>query len=50
MTLEEEIESLKARADRYEWLSMQTNARECKQVAEWLEELVELRINNRNER
>lgn len=43
MTIEEETESLRARADRYEWLSMQTNARECRQVAEWLEELVELR-------
>ena len=43
MTIEEEIESLKNQADRYEWLSMQTNARECRQVAEWLEELVGLR-------
>ena len=43
MTIEEEIANLRAMADRYEWLSMQTNAREYRQLAEWLEELVELR-------
>ena len=43
MTIEEEIESLKARADRHQWVVLQFTARECRQVAEWLEELVELR-------
>ncbi len=43
MTIEEEIENLRSMADRYEWLSMLTNAREYRQLAEWLEELVELR-------
>lgn len=43
MTLEEEIKHMKEQADRYQRMSMLTNARECRQVAEWLEELVELR-------
>ncbi len=43
MTLEEEIESLKAQADRYQHLSMLTNAKECMMLVAWLEELVELR-------
>ncbi len=43
MTLEEEIESLKSQADRYQHLSMLTNAKECMMLVVWLEELVELR-------
>ena len=43
LTLEEEIKSLRAWADRCEWVGMQTDAGEYRQLAEWLEELVELR-------
>ncbi len=46
MTIEEEIESLKAQADRYQHLSMLTNAKECRILVEWLEELAKLRKRN----
>ena len=43
MTLEDEIKSLRTWADRCERAGMQIDAEECRQLAEWLEELVELR-------
>ena len=48
MTLEDVIECLKVSADRRQWVVLQFTARECRQVAEWLEELVALRkrLNN----
>lgn len=49
MTIEEEIAHLESQADRYQWIGMVTNAKECRQVAEWLEELVELRMRLRND-
>lgn len=43
LTIEGVINYLKNKADIYDWVDIRLNARGCRQVAEWLEELVELR-------
>ena len=45
ITLEDEIVNLKRMAERFAQFNMPTNAKECKMIAAWLEELVMLRAD-----